>query len=354
MSDPGLEKNSIFLRKYLDPIFAANPIQEVGICIELISTYRLLRIMVALQVGDRKSAFADLETLSAVVGHPTKLPYSENNLSALNSATNTFPASISFPGADAIINVLSGEQRDALMYLVAGVILRDNDTSRAILYLNEGIKRSEGKILTNLTCRVFDDLVWDLICTNNSIPGKILSNWEFEHQIISSHFLVESFLLKGDTTNAEQIFNSMISRIQSQTNAFSTRISEYESQHTKVVTLAPHLAMILLDAALICHAKGDPRKASRYYFGAAAVAAELSRLQGNAGDDSMQAILHETRAHFLLEELERDFDETVAPFSQHSTSLGGCEHVKAFLNLSKALIAYSDREIKKTKYLSLF
>ncbi|KAJ3122221.1 hypothetical protein HK100_012078 [Physocladia obscura] len=342
----------------LDPLFSETV--NIPKLTELNHTYWLLKILHASQIANRKSSKVNLEILLDIVEKSanTEVNFGEtvNNTDA--GLDETCPPSIA-------VNILSRSQRDALTYLLAGTILRDFESARALEYLGKS-EQLAMKVLATISV------------------GNEEYDWFIEYRILCFHALVEANLLAGNVNLAEQSLHSMISQINS-----SLAPANPGQQDANAFAMTPHLSTVLLDSALIHHARGEVQEASRCYFGAAAVAGDVGRAFVG---EALEGVMHETRvlasfcnvlillgsasnakdgdgkmdqdiAEKLLDELVKEIEEqndlhqrqhrqsnSLSTGTNHvSTSMVDCEHVTGIMKLCMAMRANSQNEIKKTK-----
>ncbi|KAJ3026816.1 UNVERIFIED_CONTAM: hypothetical protein HDU68_005002 [Siphonaria sp. JEL0065] len=336
------------VKNYLDPLWASSNLEFLN------PTYLIAKVLISMQTGDRKTAKLHLDELCHVVLGST------GDIDVMVLDVNSSKRD------DLVIpDLLSKNQQMAIVCLIAGSVLRDSETSRAIDYLKRG------------SMIVQDSIQQGPDSSDESIQDVIESRkWLVEFNLICLHQLVEAYILKGDLQSAEETILSLIDTLHSTTSS-TTLINKY-------------LPTVLLDWGLIHQANGRLREASRCYFGAAAVAVEVAKQEGNV---TVTALVHEIRilasfcnvvvlmgsgepgrvemAKQILEELGKDVQEAIIVVNSHGNSgnsgtpttpssttttgtsaMAECDHVKAFLSLCSAMVAHKNGEIKKTKQVS--
>ncbi|KAI9337987.1 origin recognition complex subunit 2-domain-containing protein [Obelidium mucronatum] len=341
------------IANHLDPLWPDDCL------LNLTASFLIAKVMVSCQTGDKKNAKIHVEDLCRrVLDTATAAAASAaDSIEEKGSSMEGIVAENSLTDFVVVPDLLSQSQEISFVCLIAGCVLKDSETSRSIEYLKRGIQDLE-----NVGSRgpdASDTTIQDVINARK---------WHMEYHLLCLHHLVEAYLLKGDAKSAE--------------NALFTLIDKLHETTTSSILIKSYLPTILLDWGLIHQANGRLREASRCYFGAAAVAVEVAKQDGNIG---VEALVHEIRilasfcnvvvllgsgevgrlemAKQILEELGKDINEPIvimsstnatSPATPASTTTSGtssmaeCDHVKAFLSLCNALVAHKNGEIKKT------
>ncbi|KAJ3287932.1 hypothetical protein HDU79_005327 [Rhizoclosmatium sp. JEL0117] len=369
-----LHSGSALLAKHIDPLFASasstSDSASDSPVFHLLSTYRILKLMYFLQTGDRKSAKLHLDDICKVVfpdsvSANTVLP-ANNSMEIDGQESINQHHSKRHTSIVQISGLLKPNQERIFVCLIVASVLKDNDNNKALEYLKHGLSGIQDALAGQPDDS--DATFQDVIETRK---------WYVDIHVLFLHQLVEVYLLKAELVLAEETLMQLITFLHSAT--YTTPL------------LNKYLPIILLDWGLIHQSNGRLSEASRCYFGAAAVAVEVSRSSSNSGvhQIGLEAFIHETRivasfcnvvvllmggdparvemAKQILEGLEKDVHEPILLLSSHhhqqtatspatpmSSTISGtstmahCDHIKAFQNLCCAMISHSNTEIKKT------
>ncbi|KAI8617106.1 hypothetical protein BC830DRAFT_1115218 [Chytriomyces sp. MP71] len=316
--------------------------------------YALLKVMHLCQRGNRRDAKPVIELLCTRVD-------------AWDAADHSYSAKVATPLNPTRIELLSRRQMAALIHLTAGSFFRDFEASRAISELKscrEAVQHAlHGGPDTN------DETVRDVESSRM---------WFMEIYLLASHYLCEAYLLKGDLKKSKDVcpLYSLAGRCflndqlvtRQNLNILIEHIHKSAPQHSAL--LQRYMPTILLDWGFINQAAGNFDQASRCYFGASALANDVSKrgVESALIDEEVAAVASFCNilillgskdvgkvemAKKILADVRRDIKQPLsgvqAGISMDAPSPSDYDHMKAFTSLSHAMVAHGDGEIKKTK-----